>query len=489
MSGPRQASGAAAPGKTGGTVTVAVMGDFASFDPFNMSWVNYPMTQVMYNQFMRYDHEMKLFPELAESWKTSQDGKTLTLKLRQGVKFHNGREMTAEDVLKNFDKARNKAEGIHMYPSTLTVESVKAVDKYTVDVNFSRITPEMLDVMEVMSTIAPESMANLKNRPVGTGAFKFVEWIPGDHATLERFPDYWDKPKPYVDKVVYKIFSDVDAMVAALQAGTVDVVISLPPKDYDRLKGSFNIVRGQTAANHYTLYLNPQKEPFVKKEVRQAIQWALDRQGIVDKILFGQSEPTVLLYPKFSLAYNPKFDGFYKFDPAKAKELLGKAGYGSGFKATIVAPTNFPELVDMSQFLQADLKKIGVELDVQPLDPAQWYPKLNSGDYQMTFSFAGNSHKYPTRMALGTAYRLANNPLWPAGPPKAYADAVNAANGTLNPAEQKRAFDRIQEVMLDEAWNLSVAWRYTLFASQKYVRGLDWSVDDMLALDSIWLDK
>jgi len=158
-------------------------------------------------------------------------------------------------------------------------------------------------------------------------------------------------------------------------------------------------------------------------------------------------------------------------------------------KATIVAPTNYPELVDMSQLLQADLKKIGVELDVQPLDPAQWYPKLNGGDYQMTFSFAGNSHKYPTRMALGTAFRLANNPLWPAGPPKAYADAVNAANGTLDPAEQKKAFDRIQEVMLDEAWNLSVAWRYTLFASQKYVKGLDWSVDDQVALDSVWLDK
>jgi peptide/nickel transport system substrate-binding protein len=219
------------------------------------------------------------------------------------------------------------------------------------------------------------------------------------------------------------------------------------------------------------------------------MQYALDRQGVVDKILFGQSETTVIAYPKFSPAYNPKVEGMYKYDLNKAKDLLAKAGLASGAKAAIVAPTNYPELVDMSQFLQADLAKIGFQLEVQPMDPAQWYPKLNSGDYQMTFSFAGNSHKYPTRAMLGTAFRLANNPLWPSGPPKAYADAVNAANGTMDKAKQKVAFDQIVDVMLDEAWALSVCWRYTLFASQKYVKGMDWSVDDQIVLEGVSIEK
>ncbi len=336
-----------------------------------------------------------------------------------------------------------------------------------------------------MAIIEPSAIDALKTRGSGTGPYKFTEWVPGDHTTLERNPEYWGKPGPYLDRVTYKVFNDSDAMVAALQSGIADMVISLPPKDASRLAADFNNVRGYPGALTYEVRINPTKAPFDKKEARQAIQYAIDRRGIVDRVLFGISQPTVLPYSTNSPAYDTSVMANYPFDVNKAKDLFAKAGVTNGKAETIVI-SQFPELVAMAQVLKA---KIGFDLTVTPVDQTESNRRVLSGDYQVTVSFSGNTQKYPTRIALNSIYRPAANPVWGDAIPKAYVDVINEANATVDPAKQKAVFQKLNTILLDESWVVSIAYRQSVFGLAKYVKDFALTVDDMVVLENVSKEK
>jgi peptide/nickel transport system substrate-binding protein len=312
--------------------------------------------------------------------------------------------------------------------------------------------------------------------------------VPGDHTTLERHAAYWGQPAPWVDRVVFKVFSDSDAMVAALQSGICDVVVSLPPKDVARLSREFNLVRGHPGALTYEIRVNGTKPPFDKKEARQALQFAIDRQGVVQNVLFGVSEPTVLPFSRASAAYDRSIAAKYPFDLKRAKELLDKAGV-SGGKAECLALPQFPELPAIAQVLKADLAKIGFTVDLVVLDSTQYYKRVLGGDFQLATSFSGNTQKYPTRISLNSIYRTANNPVWGNAVPKAYVDAISEASSTVDPARQKPAFAKLNQAILDESWVISIAYRQSVYGLAKHVDGFAFTVDDMAVLENVSIEK
>ena len=267
----------------------------------------------------------------------------------------------------------------------------------------------MFDLLQAMAIIEPAAMDSLKNRGSGTGPFKFVEWVPGDHTTLERNTAYWNQGAPWADRVVFKVFSDSDAMVAALQSGICDLIIAVPPKDTARLAKEFNMVRGTPGALTYEVRVNGAKPPFDKKEARQALHYAIDRQGIVNNVLFGVSEPTVLPFSRNSPAYDRSTLAKYPFDLKRAKEMLDKAGLAGGRAECLTLP-QFPELPAISQVLKADLAKIGFTLDIVVQDSTLYYKRMLGGDFQLCPSFSGNTQKYPTRVALNSIYRPGEQP-------------------------------------------------------------------------------
>jgi peptide/nickel transport system substrate-binding protein len=331
-------------------------------------------------------------------------------------------------------------------------------------------------------------MDTLKNRGSGTGPFKFVEWVPGDRTVLERNPTYWGAPAPWADRVVFKVFSDSDAMVAALQSGICDLVVSLPPKDVARLSREFNLVRGHPGALTYELRVNGAKPPFDKKEARQALVYAMDRKAVVQNVLFGVSEPTVLPFSRASAAYDASTLDRYAFDLKKAKELLDRAGIKGG-KAECLALPQFPELPAIGQIIKADLAKIGFEVDLVILDSTQYYRRVLGGDFQLATSFSGNTQKYPTRVSLNSIYRTTNNPVWGNNVPKAYTDAIAEASSTVDPAKQKAAFAKLNAAILDEAWVISIAYRQSVFGLAKHVDGFAYTIDDMAVLENVSLEK
>jgi peptide/nickel transport system substrate-binding protein len=473
--------------KRGGRLTLGQLGDIANLDAHSFAFLNYGMIPQVYDRLARYDQNLKLQPELAESWDLAGDGLVLNLKLRQGVKFHNGREMTSDDVVANYNKARDKATGGHLFAAVQTVDSVTATDKHGVQIKFTAPTPELYDTLSRMSIIAPESFKDINKTGIGTGPFKLTEWVPVDHVTFQRHADYWDKDHPYLDEVVIKPYNDQAAMLIALQSGTINAAIGVPYKDAKRLTSEVQIVTGQPGATWYTLYASAKKPPFDNQKLRKALQYAVDRKSIVDNVLFGYGEPVYAPWPKTSLAYNPKWDNFYPFDLDKAKALLAEAGISATVDAEIMAPTSYPELGDMALILQQDLGKIGVNLKPVNMGP-EWGDRLSDGNYNVTFSFAGRSHLDPISAFDNSAFRQVNNPLFPDGnPPKAYADAVLAAKSTLDKDKRKAAFDSATAILLEESFAQSVSWRLTLFGLAKNVQGFDHTADDFVVLKNTWL--
>lgn len=478
----------AAAKKRGGTLTVGMPNDFDSFDPHKLSFANFTLQQNLYDTLTRYDQNLRPLPGLAERWTMARDGQSVTLALRKGVKFHSGKDLAAADVVKNFEKAADKDRGWNMLPAVANVAEVTAPDPGTVVLKLKTVAPDVFDLLQAMAIIEPAAMDSLKNRGVGTGPFRFVEWMPGDHTTLERNPAYWGQPAPWVDRVVFKVFTDSDAMVAALQSGICDLIVSVPPKDTARLAREFTMVRGTPGALTYELRVNGTRPPFDKKEARHALQFAIDRQGVVDNVLFGVSEPTVLPFSRNSPAYDRSIAAKYPFDLKRAKELFDRAGVAGG-RAECLALPQFPELPAIAQVLKADLAKIGFTLDIVVVDSTQYYKRVLGGDFQLAPSFSGNTQKYPTRVSLNSIYRTTNNPVWGNAVPKAYVDAVNEASGTIDPARQKAAFAKLNAAILDEAWVISIAYRQSVFGLAKHVDGFTYTVDDMPVLENVSLER
>jgi peptide/nickel transport system substrate-binding protein len=262
----------------------------------------------------------------------------------------------------------------------------------------------------------------------------------------------------------------------------------LPPKDVARLSRDFNMVKGHPGALTYELRINVTRPPFDRKEVRQALHFAIDRKGIVEKVLFGVSQPTVLPYSPHSAAYDKSALEKYPFDLNRAKQLLGKSG-ATGLKAEAMVVSSYPELGAIAQIVQADLAKIGFEMSIAVLDPTQGSRRLLAGDFQCTPSFSGNTQKYPTRVTLNSIWRTGKNPVWGDNIPKAYVDAVTEAAGTIDPAKQKAAFAKLNAVILDEAWVIPIAYRQSVFGVAKHVDGFAFTVDDMAVLENASIEK
>lgn len=469
------------------TVTVGVVGDLNNLDPFVLSAVNFPMEENLYDQLLKLNNKVQSSPGLALSAKPSAGGKSVTLKLRQGVKFDSGAEMTAQDVVKNFNRALVKKTGGNVYGWLQGLQGAEATSPTEVTLHFPAPAPQIFDVLGMMSIIDPADFEKLKSTAGGTGPFRLKEWVPGDHFTFVKNPAYWQSGVPLPDQVTVRVFDQPQSMVSSLRGGAIDIADAIPANSYKELSGSgFNMVKGQDGAEFYYIGLSPKKPPFDNKLVRQAIAHAMDKATMVKQVLYGLVQPIGTPFPSFSPAYFSEFDDPYPFDLAKAKALLAKAGHPNGISFSIPTPNNFPELGQMAQILQADLAKIGSHVKIQPMDPAQWYPILDGGTYEATFSFAGGTQMYPTLIAGSGNFAPAHNTVWPGGnPPTAYAQGLKAAQSTLDPAAQKKALHQMVASLVEESWVVPVAQRQTFFALKKEVHGFRFGIFNQLRMAGV----
>lgn len=379
--------------KSGGNITITYKDDVATLDPaIGYDWQNWSMIKSLYDGLMDYaPGTTDLRPGLAESYEISEDGQTFTFTLREGVKFHNGREMTAEDVKYSLDRVTNpktQSPGAGFFASiagfdaisngeTETLEGVKVIDPLTVEITLSRPDATFLHVMGLnfASVVAKEAVeeagADFGKTAMGTGAFKLGEWTIGQRLVFEKNEDYWREGLPYLDSVTFEVGQEPIVALLRLQNGEVDVPgDGIPPAKFQEVMGdpeqAARVIEGGQLHTGY-ITLNVKMPPFDNAEVRRAVNMAINKERIT-QVINGRAVPATQPLPPSMPGYTEGYEG-YAYDPEKAKEMLAEAGFADGFETELYVMNTDPN-PRIAQAIQQDLANVGIKASIQSLAQA-----------------------------------------------------------------------------------------------------------------------
>ncbi len=488
--GPASNSGATAPRK-GGKLTAGHTADFVNFDPLNQAIGNYAMINQLYNVLVRYDEKLQPQPELAESWQLSADGKSLRMSLRKDVKFHDGRPMVAEDVVFSLKRLQDPKTGANGQLLAKAVTGVETPDPYTVVFNYDKPNPVPFELLQVLPIQDQKAIADT-TKANGTGPFKLVEWRPGDRARFVRNEQYWRSERPYLDEIIVSVLPDHQTMTANLQAGAIDTMLAPAVTDYARLKDNpqFKSVFPPPGGQVLNILMNVTRPPFDKKEVRQAISYALNRQRVIEVAYMGIGKLHGLPFPVGSLGYDEEINKqATTFDLDKAKKLIGEAGYPNGFEATIQASAALgQDRAQAAQILQADLAKIGVKLTIENPEAAVYRQRFLKGDYQMSAHSTNQANKDPSTL-FGTTFTYSPENGSTHFKSDEYSKLVEAGATTLDPAKRREIYQQVAKLLVDEAFVLVAAQQPMMETMHSYVEGVRLTHDSFQLYENAWLNK
>ena len=334
----------------------------------------------------RYRPDGSIAPALARSWDISDDGRVYTFHLQEGVKFHDGTTMDAEDVKFSLDRARAPDSTNAQKQLFAGIDKVEVVDPLTVRITLKQPNGGFLTNLAWGDAVivAPESIANDATNPIGTGPFKFKSWVKGDRIELVKNPDYWGKPVR-LDKATFKFISDPTAAFAAMMTGEIDAFPGYPaPETLPQFEADprFRVVAGNTEGETI-LSTNNKMPPLDDVRVREAIAHAINRQEIIDGAMFGYGTPIGTHFAPHNPAY-VDLTSLSQYDPEKSKKLLAEAGYPDGFKTTLKLPP--PSYARRGgEIVAAQLRAVGIEVEISNLEWAQWLEQVFKGkDYGLT---------------------------------------------------------------------------------------------------------
>ena len=363
----------------GGEITIGVTTDLdASLDP-HVSSSAAGTREVLFNVFeglVKPDSDGNLIPAVAEEVSVNDAADEYTFTLRKGVKFHNGNEVTTGDVVYSLSRACGLLDGGEPLVSDLAGISAVEADDTAGTIKVTLSAPDTEFLAHATAAIIPEGVDH-EAEAIGTGPYKLTSRTVQDNVVFEKFEDYWGEPA-YLDKVTLKIIDNAETLVMSLKSGAVDMATHLISSQVNELS-DMNIVEGSSNAVQ-GLYLNNQFEPFQKKEVRQALCYGIDRQGILDLAFDGHG--TLVgssMFPAFGKYFMEELTNYYEYDPEKAKSLLAEAGYENGFEFSITVPSNMQQHVDTAQVIVEQLKEIGVSAKINQVDWQTWYDETYKG--------------------------------------------------------------------------------------------------------------
>lgn len=367
----------------------------------------------IYDGLIRYKSgTVEVEPGLAERWDVSPDGLAYTFHLRKGVKYHDGSAFNAQALIATLDRQLNKNDPNYIYNTGPvqsyidftygSVASYRAVDDSTVEVKMKEPSAALLASLAMVwnGVVSPTAAAKygkeFRNHPVGTGPFIFREWRERDLVSLDANPDYW-KGKPKVDHLVFKEYPDAQAALLALRRGDVQIMGDVATPVIPSIRADQNLVLlTQPGLAVNGMAMPNEVSPFTDKRVRQALNFAVDKDAINKALYSGLATPMVSPLPEAQWGFDKTMTG-YPYDPAKAKELLAAAGVKSGLKVemlTYSTPRGYnPAGPDLAVALQGYLQKVGIAVDVRKLDIGAFLATVRSGKYQGLFitGFSGDN--------------------------------------------------------------------------------------------------
>jgi peptide/nickel transport system substrate-binding protein len=474
----------------GGTLNVGLGRVMQDLNGFDLDIASYTSQAQIYDTMLTYDQDGKAVPRLAESWDIAPDGSSATIKLRQGATFHNGKPINADAILANYQKAQDSKFSYQIFSIIPRIKDLTKTDDYTLQMTMQGATPERVitDILDSINIMAPDALDfdALKSKTIGSGPFAVDSYNPNNQLVLKKYDSFWNKPAPYIQQINYHLSNDIDAQVAAIQAGTNDVVSFLPPNYASRLKDQYDIYQGPAGTECYPFRLNPSMAPFDNKQIRQGFQYAINRQGIVDKVFYGYAHPQVLPFGQTGPAYETEAIKQYPFDLQKAKQIFEAAGQPNWSAVCFVVQGDTTG-ISIAQVVQADLASIGVKMDVQQISSVESGQHAFAGDYQMSYGILGNCGKYPTWVTLNSLMRVQNNPVLKGSAAPIldrWSKAIDQANAATTPEAQQAAFQNLRDVILDESWLITICDDITLVAMNKKVSGVSINRDDFVVFEN-----
>src|SRR5438309_3615064 len=494
------ATAAAGQPKKGGTLILARQGEVTNLDPHKVpAFTSARVFELVYSYLMRLDENLGVQPDLAESMPTtSSDGKTVTVKLRSGVKFHNGDPLTSADVKYTFDRIIDTKTAAVARSFFADVDTITAPDATTVVFNLKTPNAALLADMAdpktgIVSKKIGEANADLskKETAIGSGPFKLAEWVPDNYMRFEANKDYYVTGQPYLDGIRINVVPDETSITAALRTKAADMGIIFDAKVARTLRSETGVILSAKPSLGYNLlFVNTKRPPFDNLKVRQAIAYAIDRKAIIDAVAFGEGEVTGPVAPALANYALPTSQyPLYTRDVAKAKQLLQEANVGPVSFTILTATTEPAYGKDEAQLVQAQLAEAGITVKIDAIELTQYVDRWLKADFDMATGLNGGGpdpdfyvYRYFTddgNLNFVTSYK---NPV--------SSDAIKQARAASDPAKRKGLYTTAQKELVN---GVPFIW---LFVGRDYNATLPTTKGfthlpngSIIYLRQTWLDK
>jgi peptide/nickel transport system substrate-binding protein len=478
--------------KLGGILRFAATADVPNLDGHQRSAALNDTVWTVYDRLIRYDDNGKAQPMLAESWDVTPDFKQVKFNLRKGVQFHTGRELTSDDVKWNILRVRDPKVGSGSYVTWSNwFTTIETPDKNTLILKTESSRPSMFDFFEWLNIVDPVTMEgpDARTKSIGTGPFVFDEWRQGESLTFSKNKNYWQTGKPYIDGFVARVVEPKSALIQ-LEAGAIDLMRTEAVEDIVRLKNdpNYQAIQHPFAGSFYEFGINVTKPPYDNKKVRQALNHAIDRQRYANSLMQGLVKPLALFWSSTSPAFDAAKNAAVPFDLDKARSLLRDAGVTSLEADLLYIPTSYPVLTPFTQVYQADLAKIGVTLNIKPMETATWLAQVNGVQYNGLYVSGDSLGNYQPATPLGAS------PAWsPAKNNSGYksdrwSTLVEAVGTETDPAKQKALYAEVNDFMIDEAWSIVFAERAVIWLARSALKHVQPTGRQSFLWHQAWLE-
>ena len=495
-----QSQGTTGQPKRGGTLVLARQGEVTNLDPHKVpAFTSARVFELVYSYLMRLDENLGVQPDLAESMPTvSSDGKQVTVKIRKGVKFHNGDPLTSADVKYTFDRIIDTKTAAVARSFFTDVSTISAPDESTVVFDLKTPNAALLAYMAhpntgIVSKKIGEANADLskKETTVGSGPFKLAEWVPDNFMRFEANKSYYVEGQPYLDGVRINVVPDESGLAAALRTKAADMAIIFDPKVARTLRSESGVtLSAKPSLGYNLLFVNTKRKPFDNLKVRQAVAYAIDRKAIIDAVAFGEGEVAGPIAPALAQYALPTSQyPLYTRDVAKAKQLLQEAAAGP-VSFTMLTQTTEPAYAkDIAQLVQAQLAEAGITMKIETLEFTQWVDRWLKADFDMAPGLNGGGpdpdfylFRYFTddgNLNFVTSYK---NPT--------SSDAIKQARATTDVAKRKDLYATAQKELVN---GVPFIWLYVgrdYFGLLPTTKGFTHlPTGSIIYLRQTWLDK
>jgi peptide/nickel transport system substrate-binding protein len=436
---------------SGGTLTIAVPDEPPGLDPTTSPAA--AIARIVYNNLLeglvKLNMQGEVVRALAEWYSVSTDGTVYTFTLRPGVKFHNGRPLTAGDVKFTLERDLDPKTGHPHRAYYEDIQDIKLVDERTFHIALRK--PSAMFVFNLAransAIIAKEEVERLKSHPIGTGPFQISAWVRGDHITLTKFKDYYEPGVPSLDKVAFRFIQDPSAQMAALRAGDVDVIgAAMSPESAVELKGDgrFRVIEGLTTTD-VIVAMNNSKPPFSDIRVRKAITYAINREEVIKGSVFGMAKPIGSHMDPLN-PYYVDLSHLYEYSPQKAMQLLAEAGYPQGFEFVLRLAEPYLGYRRAGEIIASQLAKVGLKANIEILEWGQWLARIyRQADYDMTVM--GHAEPFDIGIYADPQYYFRyDNPK--------LRELIAEADASLDDAERRSGYEQVQRIIADDAVNV-----------------------------------